>query len=120
MALDTTVIATVQEILGACRSMSGLPYDGEPVDQLEHALQAAALARESDHERDFVIACLLHDIARSPVVAGIPYDGPSEHHGATAARWLAPRSARESRGSPISTSPPSDIWWLPTPNITRS
>jgi predicted HD phosphohydrolase len=91
MALDTTVIATVQEILGACRSMSGLPYDGEPVDQLEHALQAAALARESDHERDFVIACLLHDIARSPVVAGIPYDGPSEHHGATAARWLAPR-----------------------------
>jgi predicted HD phosphohydrolase len=91
VALDAHVIATVQEILGACRSMSGLPYDGEPVDQLEHALQAAALARESGHERDFVIACLLHDIARSPVVAGIPYDGPSEHHGATAARWLAPR-----------------------------
>ena len=91
MALNAPEIATVQQILGACRSMSGLPYDGEPVDQLEHALQAAALARESGHERDFVIACLLHDIARSPVVAGLPYDGPREHHGATAARWLAPR-----------------------------
>jgi len=91
VALNAPEIATVQQILGACRSMSGLPYDGEPVDQLEHALQAAALARESGHERDFVIACLLHDIARSPVVAGLPYDGPREHHGATAARWLAPR-----------------------------
>lgn len=36
---------TVQEIVAACRSMVGLPYDGEPVDQLEHALQCAALAR---------------------------------------------------------------------------
>jgi predicted HD phosphohydrolase len=91
MALDARVSETVREILTARRSMSGLPYDGEPVDQLEHALQAAALAREAGHERDFVIACLLHDIARSPAVAGLPYDGPSEHHGATAARWLSPR-----------------------------
>jgi predicted HD phosphohydrolase len=31
----------VEEIIAACESMQGLPYDGEPVDQLEHALQCA-------------------------------------------------------------------------------
>jgi predicted HD phosphohydrolase len=83
---------TVEEIVVACRSMVGLPYDGEPVDQLEHALQAAALARQQrGDDAEFVIACLLHDIARAPAVAGIPYDGPREHHGEAGARWLIPR-----------------------------
>ena len=69
--------------------MVGLPYDGEPVDQLEHALQCAALARgERGDDTEFVVACLLHDIARAPAVAGIPYDGPREHHGEAGARWL--------------------------------
>lgn len=86
-----TAADTVQEILAACRSMHGLPYDGEPVDQLEHALQCARLARAAGGEREFVVACLLHDIARAPAVAGIAYDGASEHHGEMAARWLEPR-----------------------------
>jgi predicted HD phosphohydrolase len=81
----------VEEIVDACRSMAGLPYDGEPVDQLEHALQCAALARERHEDTEFVIACLLHDIARAPAVAGIPYDGAGEHHGLAGARWLEPR-----------------------------
>ena len=80
----------VAEILAACGSMAGLPYDGEPVDQLEHALQCAALAAPQG-EDEFTVAALLHDIARAPAVAGIPYDGPSENHGEAAARWLAPR-----------------------------
>ena len=83
---------TVDEIVAACRSMVGLPYDGEPVDQLEHALQSAAMARETrGDDPEFVVACLLHDIARAPAVAGIPYDGPGEHHGEDGARWLTPR-----------------------------
>jgi len=86
----TAVNCTVNEILWACESMVGLPYDGEPVDQLEHALQCAALARE-EGDAAFTVAALLHDIARAPAVAGIPYDGPREHHGQTAARWLEPR-----------------------------
>ncbi|MBV9603867.1 MAG: hypothetical protein JO027_02100 [Solirubrobacterales bacterium] len=81
----------MQEIIDACGSMIGLPYDGEPVDQLEHALQCAALAREEHGEAPFVVACLLHDIARAPAVAGLPYDGPDEHHGQAGARWLEPR-----------------------------
>jgi predicted HD phosphohydrolase len=87
----SSVDDVVEEILGACRSMVGLPYDGEPVDQLEHALQCAALAREERDEPAFVVACLLHDIARAPAVAGIAFDGPGEHHGLTGARWLEPR-----------------------------
>jgi predicted HD phosphohydrolase len=84
--------ATVQEIIAACESMTGLPYDGEPVDQLQHALQCAAIARsERPGDAEFVVACLLHDIARAPAVAGIPYDGPGEHHGEAGARWLVPR-----------------------------
>ena len=87
----STADATVEEILEACRSMAGLPYDGEPVDQLEHALQCAALARCAGSGPELIVAALLHDIARSPAVAGVPYDGPREHHGQTAARWLEPR-----------------------------
>jgi predicted HD phosphohydrolase len=86
----TGVADTVAEIVAACESMTGLPYDGEPVDQLEHALQCAALAA-AHGDPDFTVAALLHDIARAPAVAGIPYDGEREHHGATGARWLEPR-----------------------------
>ena len=82
---------TVQEIVDACNSMVGLPYDGEPVDQLEHALQCAHIAQTEVGDPEFVVAALLHDIARAPAVAGIPYDGPREHHGETGARWLTPR-----------------------------
>ena len=88
----TNVDTTVDEIVAACQSMVGLPYDGEPVDQLEHALQCAVLARrEHGDDPEFVVACLLHDIARAPAVAGIPYDGPREHHGEAGSRWLEPR-----------------------------
>jgi predicted HD phosphohydrolase len=82
---------TVEEVIAACVSMAGLPYDGEPVDQLEHALQCAAIAHREVGDAVFTVAALLHDIARAPAVAGIPYDGPREHHGETGARWLEPR-----------------------------
>ena len=82
---------SVEEIINACESMEGLPYDGEPVDQLQHALQCAHIARTEVGDPSFTIACLLHDIARAPAVAGIPYDGPREHHGEAASRWLTPR-----------------------------
>jgi predicted HD phosphohydrolase len=83
--------ATVEEIFEACRSMAGLPYDGEPVDQLQHALQCAWLARCTGGDDEFVVACLLHDVARAPAVAGVAYDAEGEHHGEAGARWLAPR-----------------------------
>jgi predicted HD phosphohydrolase len=84
-------LRVLEEVLDACRSLAGLPYDDEPVDQLQHALQAAALARAAGCEPDVVVAALLHDIARAPAVAGLRFDGPHEHHGAVAERWLTPR-----------------------------
>jgi phosphonate degradation associated HDIG domain protein len=37
-------------------------YSGEPVTQLEHALQSAHLAEQSDASDELVTACLLHDL----------------------------------------------------------
>ena len=37
-------------------------YSGEPVTQLEHALQTAWLAKQSDADDELVSACLLHDL----------------------------------------------------------
>lgn len=78
------------EVAAALRALVGLPYDGEPVDQLEHALQAAHHARAAGADRELVLAALLHDVARSPEVAGEPYDAGPLHHGEQGARWLAP------------------------------
>jgi predicted HD phosphohydrolase len=88
-----TAETILEETIAACESMAGLPYDGEPVDQLQHALQSAALAAGSAAAQDleFVAACLLHDVARAPAVAGVQYDAPDEHHGEAGARWLTPR-----------------------------
>jgi predicted HD phosphohydrolase len=85
------VQATVAEIIDACRSMTGLPYDGEPVDQLQHALQCGHIARTDGADDEFVVACLLHDVARAPAVADMPFDGPRQHHGEAGSRWLTPR-----------------------------
>jgi phosphonate degradation associated HDIG domain protein len=41
---------------GACQ------YAGEPVTQLEHALQTAHLAEQSEADDELVTACLLHDL----------------------------------------------------------
>jgi phosphonate degradation associated HDIG domain protein len=40
----------------------GAQYSGEPVTQLEHALQTAHLAEQSDADDELVTACLLHDL----------------------------------------------------------
>ncbi|MFZ6690389.1 phosphonate degradation HD-domain oxygenase [Undibacterium sp. SXout20W] len=37
-------------------------YDGEPVTQLQHALQSAALAEEAGASDELIVAALLHDI----------------------------------------------------------
>ena len=37
-------------------------YSGEPVTQLEHALQTAHLAEQSGADDALVTACLLHDL----------------------------------------------------------
>lgn len=81
-----------EKILAALRAAEHLPYDGEAVGQLQHALQCADLARRSGHGPEVVVAALLHDVGRSPVAlrdlraAGVSGD----EHGALAGAWLRP------------------------------
>lgn len=90
--LADEIQAKILAILAALHAVENLPYDGEAVDQLQHALQCAALARNSGHESEVVVAALLHDIGRSPVAlrdlrsAGVTGD----EHGALAGAWLRP------------------------------
>lgn len=79
------------EILGALDAVRDLPYDDEPVDQLQHALQCAALARDAGSDCEVVVAALLHDVGRSPVVLAEVGSQADGDHGDLAARWLAPR-----------------------------
>ncbi len=69
-------------------------YDGEPVTQLEHALQSAHLAEQSGADDALVAACLLHDLGHmlapqrdalddTPTLAGI-----DDRHQYAALPWL--------------------------------
>lgn len=81
-----------EKILFAVRSVENLPYDGEPVDQLQHALQCADLACRDGHDPEVVVAALLHDVGRSPVaLADLRQAGvEGTEHGYLAGAWLRP------------------------------
>ena len=56
----------------------GEQYSGEPVTQLEHALQTAALAESNGADDELITACLLHDLGHlvhdlggSPTLRGL-------------------------------------------------
>lgn len=53
---------TIQHILTVFQTSGGEIYGAEAVTQLEHALQAASLARDSGASVVLVAAALLHDI----------------------------------------------------------
>ncbi len=53
---------TIQHILTVCQTSEGEIYGAEAVTQLEHALQAASLARDSGASAVLVAAALMHDI----------------------------------------------------------
>lgn len=52
----------VDELFARLRASADEPYIGEPISQLEHALQCAALARGARADDDMVVAALLHDV----------------------------------------------------------
>jgi predicted HD phosphohydrolase len=62
-------------------------FDGEEaVDEYSHALQCAALAERAGEDDEVVVAALLHDVARSPLVKGADLA-----HEIAGARWCAAR-----------------------------
>ncbi|TQC51069.1 HD family phosphohydrolase [Rhodococcus sp. WS4] len=68
------------------RSLRGV-YDGEAIDELDHALQSAGRAMDDGADDELVLAAALHDIARSPAL-GLPADCA---HDREARDWLTPR-----------------------------
>jgi phosphonate degradation associated HDIG domain protein len=75
-------------------------YSGEPVSQLEHALQSALLARNADAPEPLIAAALLHDIGHlvndqgeTPSARGV--DDLHQFHGAHFLKRLFGRAVTE-------------------------
>jgi len=75
------------------RDQGGSLYGGERVTQLEHALQAAYMARRAKSKLTLVVAALLHDVGH--LLHDLPEDAPEhgieDRHEELAAEWLAAR-----------------------------
>jgi predicted HD phosphohydrolase len=68
------------------RSLRGV-WDEDAVDELDHALQAAARAVEDGADDELVLAAALHDLAHSALFGEIA----TQHHDFFARDWLTPR-----------------------------
>lgn len=76
----------VEDVERLLRSLRGV-WDEEAVDELDHALQSAARAREDSADDELILAAALHDLAHSPLIGG-----PGTHrHDEVARDWLTPR-----------------------------
>ena len=53
---------SIPDIVGLFETKGGAQYDGEPVTQLEHALQSAHLAEQEGAGSALIAAALLHDL----------------------------------------------------------
>ena len=53
---------SVSDIRSLFEQYGGIAYSGEPVTQLQHALQSGALAEEAGANDELVVAAFLHDL----------------------------------------------------------
>lgn len=53
---------TVRQLFALYEAHGGADYIGEPVSQLEHMWQAAALAEAEGHDEEVVLAAFFHDL----------------------------------------------------------
>jgi phosphonate degradation associated HDIG domain protein len=72
-------------------------YSGEPVSQLEHALQCAHLAEFAGASAELITACLLHDLGHlsndmgaTPTLRGV--DDKHQYHAASALKTVFPQA----------------------------
>ena len=84
-------MSIVDEIIELFARRGGDVYFGEPVSQLEHALQAAFLAEQEGASDTLIAAALLHDIGH--LAHKLPEDigdrGVDGRHEKVGALWLA-------------------------------
>ncbi|MEP7337781.1 MAG: phosphonate degradation HD-domain oxygenase [Acidobacteriota bacterium] len=82
---------TIEEIFNLFARRGGEAYFGEPVSQLEHALQTARHAEAAGAPDALIVAALLHDIGH--LIHQLPEDiadhGIDARHEEIGARWLA-------------------------------
>ena len=79
-------MGVLDEVGDLLRSLRGV-WDEDAVDELDHALQAAARARDDGADDELVLAAALHDLAHSPEFGDIA----PQHHDRIAREWLTPR-----------------------------
>ena len=86
-------MTAADQLLEILAQEGGRQYGGEPVSQLEHALQCATLAERAGAGASLIAAALLHDIGHLVDEAGTP-EAADDHpaadlaHEARAARYL--------------------------------
>jgi [1-hydroxy-2-(trimethylamino)ethyl]phosphonate dioxygenase len=85
--------AVTAEAVRLFTERGGSQYGGEPVTQLEHALQTAYFAEREGATPELIAAALLHDVGH--LLHALPDDAPDrgvdDAHEALAAAWLAQR-----------------------------
>jgi [1-hydroxy-2-(trimethylamino)ethyl]phosphonate dioxygenase len=84
-------VSIVDEIIEPFARRGGDAYFGEPVSQLEHALQTAFLAEQEGASDTLIVAALLHDVGH--LLHKLPEDiadrGVDGRHEKVGATWLA-------------------------------
>ncbi len=93
-ARDVTKPA-IDSIRALFDARGGRQYSGEPVTQLEHALQSAQFAERSGASNELITACLLHDYGHlandrgeTPTLRGV--DDRHQYHGVRALKRMFP------------------------------
>ena len=81
--LDETVLNQTEAVLTSLRGV----WDEDSVDELDHALQAAACALTDGADDELVLATALHDVAHSALVTTPAQTG----HDIVAREWLTAR-----------------------------
>ena len=84
-------IQSVDDVIRLYADKAQFPYDLSGLSQLEHALQAAYLARRTGEPDTFILACLLHDVGHllHREDAGLAQQGRDDHHEISGAHILA-------------------------------
>jgi predicted HD phosphohydrolase len=79
-------MAAVAEVGAVLRSLRGV-WDEDALDELDHALQAAARAIDDGADDELVLATALHDVGHSPLFGEVA----AARHDRVAKDWLTPR-----------------------------
>ncbi len=77
------ILDDVRQLLHSLRGV----WDEVSVDELDHALQAAARAIDDHADDGLVLAAALHDLGHSPLFGEVP----TREHDVMAREWLTPR-----------------------------